>query len=96
MGIVAALSVVVAVVVVARSQNVTSAKRGRGTRYVAGVPPRDMLHLTVRHVEQRRVEGGAGSEEVRCGKPQKCCMREAFTVVATAEQLLQPRQPKCR
>lgn len=54
MGIVAAL---VVVVVVARSQNVTSAKRGRGTRYVAGVPPRDMLHLTVRHVEQRRGGG---------------------------------------
>lgn len=36
MGIVAV--VVVAVVVVARSQNVTSAKRGRGTRYVAGAP----------------------------------------------------------
>lgn len=93
MGIVAAL---VVVVVVARSQNVTSAKRGRGTRYVAGVPPSGYATPNCQTCRAEEGWGCQGVRKVRCGKPQKCCMREAFTVVATAEQLLQPRQPKCR
>lgn len=79
-------------VVVARSQNVTSAKRERGTRYVAAAP----LGYATPNCQTCRAEDEGGRRTIRCGKPQKCCMREAFTVVATAEQLLQPRQPKCR